>query len=104
MISNILGFVLATVFLAAIYNKPRMMFVFLTGVGALGTASMLLLHEPASARNSVSFQFLLETVALFRRPPMLLIACLILYLGARGGLVWGALPTRFPPKLIGYTT
>lgn len=102
MVSIILGFVLATIFLA-IYNHPRTMFIFLTVVGGLGAASMLVLREPPGSCDPVSFQFLLETVTLFKQPTMLLIAGIILFLGARGGLVWGALPARFPAKLIGYT-
>lgn len=101
MASSILGFVLATIFLA-IYNKPRIMFIFLAAVGGIGTATMLFLREPAGARTPVSFAFLLETVSLFQEPPMLLMGGIILYLGARGGLVWGAMPSRWPSKLIGY--
>lgn len=103
MSSSVLGFVLATIFLA-IYNNPRMMFIFLTVIGSIGTATMLFLSEPPGTRDPISFQFLIETIGLFREPRMLLIAGKALYFGARGGLIWGALPARFPPKLIGYTS
>lgn len=102
MASSILGFVLATIFLA-IYNKPRIMFIFLAAVGGIGTATMLFLREPVGARNPVSFQFLLETISLFKEPPMLLKGGIIFFLGARGGLIWGAMPARWNSKLIGYT-
>ena len=113
------GFAIATVFLD-VYNHPRVLFGVLAVIGCIGGASMLFLsycsqlcaryliyrlfthsEPPGVKREPLSLKSTAETVKLFAEATMLLISPLSMYLGLRGGLIWGSLPLRFPPNMIG---